>query len=180
MYQQLYMFHVSLSLIEQHTIVPFPAFFEILIMILSFEILRESDIRIPSKVGSSVSILGGLVLGDAAVSAGIISPIMIIVVAISAISGLVFNSIELVSAIRWWRFIMIILAAFFGIEGIVLGLIILIIRLATIKCFGRHYLAPFIPFNKKEIKDTFIKGQNKGEKYRNNLLTRNIRRGHFR
>lgn len=171
---------VLLSLKAQRESVPFSAVSEAIFMMISFEILRESDIRMSSTSGSAVSILGGLVLGDAAVSAGIISPIMIIVVAISAISGLVFNSIELVSAIRWWRFIMIILAAFFGIEGIVLGLIILIIRLTTIKCFGRHYLAPFIPFNKKEIKDTFIKGQNKGEKYRNNLLTRNIKRGHFR
>ena len=133
-----------------------------------------------STSGNAVSILGGLILGDAAVSAGIISPIMIIVVAISAISGLVFNSIELVSAIRWWRLIMIFLAAFFGLEGVIIGLIILLIRLATLKCFGRHYLAPFIPFNRKEMKDTFLKEENKGEKYRNPLLTDNLKRGHFR
>lgn len=169
-----------LSLKAQRESVPFPAIIEALFMMISFEILRESDIRMSSTTGNSVSILGGLILGDAAVSAGIISPIMIIVVAISAISGLVFNSIELVSAIRWWRLIMIFLAALFGLEGIILGLLILIIRLATIKCFGKHYLAPFIPFVKTEMKDTVIKVENKGEKYRNPLLTNNQKRGHFR
>lgn len=169
-----------LSLKAQRESVPFPAIIEAILMMISFEILRESDIRMSSTSGNAVSILGGLILGDAAVSAGIISPIMIIVVAISAISGLVFNSIELVSAIRWWRLIMIFLAAFFGLEGIIIGLIILLIRLSTLKCFGRHYLAPFIPFNRKEMKDTFLKEENKGEKYRNPLLTNNLKRGHFR
>lgn len=75
---------------------------------------------------------------------------------------------------------MIFLAAFFGMEGVIIGFFILLIRLATIKCFGRHYLAPFMPFNKREMKDTFLKEENKGEKYRNPLLTDNIKRGHFR
>ena len=171
---------VLLSLKAQRESVPFSAVIESMFMMISFEILRESDIRMSSTTGNAVSILGGLILGDAAVAAGIISPIMIIVVAISAISGLVFNSIEMVSAIRWWRFIMIFISALFGLEGIIIGFLILLIRLFTIKSFGRHYLAPFIPFNYNEIKDTFIKKQNKGEKYRNKLLTDNMKRGHFR
>ena len=169
-----------LSLKAQRESVPFPAIFEALFMMISFEVLRESDIRMSSTTGNAVSILGGLILGDAAVSAGIISPIMIIVVAISAISGLVFNSIEMVSAISWWRLIMIFLCAFFGVEGFIIGFLALFIRLATIKCFGKHYLAPFIPFVKIEFKDTIIKSENKGEKYRNPLLTNNKKRGHFR
>ncbi len=171
---------VLLSLKAQRESVPFPAIIEAIFMMISFEILRESDIRMSSTSGSAVSILGGLILGDAAVSAGIISPIMIIVVAISAISGLVFNSIELVSAIRWWRFIMLFLAGLLGIWGIIIGTIILFIRLATLKCFGKHYLAPFIPFIKTEFKDNIIKSENKGEKYRNPLITDNLKRGHFR
>ena len=130
--------------------------------------------------GSAISILGGLILGDAAVSAGIISPIMIIVIAISAISGLTFTSIELVSAIRWWRLIMMILAAAFGVTGIIIGTIALFIRLLTIKNFDRKYLTPFIPFIKSELKDSFIKTDNEGEKYRNRTLTHNVKRGHFR
>ena len=170
-----------LSLKAQRESVPFPALVEALFMTLSFEILRESDIRMSSTSGSAVSILGGLILGDAAVSAGIISPIMILVIALSAISGLAFTSIELVSAIRWWRLIMLVLAASFGLEGIVLGTFILFIRLLTIKSFGIHYLSPFLPLIKSELKDTFIKSENKGEKYRNPLLApKNQKRGHFR
>ena len=133
-----------------------------------------------STTGSAVSILGGLILGDAAVSAGIISPIMIIVIAISAISGLVFPSIELVSAIRWWRFIMMILATMFGVWGILIGTVILFIRLYSLKSLGKPYLYPFLPFNKLEQKDAIIKVNNRGEKYRNPLLTKNRKRGFYR
>lgn len=169
-----------LSLKAQRESVPFPALIEAMLMSISFEVLRESDIRMSSTTGSAVSILGGLILGDAAVSAGIISPTMIIVIAISAISGLVFPSIELVSAIRWWRFIMMILATMFGIWGILIGTIILFIRLYSLKSLGKPYLYPFLPFNKQEQKDAIIKVNNRGEKYRNPLLTSNQKRGHFR
>lgn len=169
-----------LSLKAQRESVPFPALIEAMIMSISFEVLRESDIRMSSTTGSAVSILGGLILGDAAVSAGIISPIMIIVIAISAISGLVFPSIELVSAIRWWRFIMMILATIAGIWGILLGTIILFIHLYSLKSLGKPYLYPFLPFNKLEQKDALIKVNNRGEKYRNPLLSANRKRGHYR
>ena len=99
-----------INLISQRNSVPFPSFIEVLILIISFEILREGDARIPSNQGSAISILGGLILGEAAVSAGIVSPIMIIIVAISIISSLLFQSIEVVNAIRWWRLILIILS----------------------------------------------------------------------
>lgn len=169
-----------LSLKAQRESVPFPALIEAMLMSISFEVLRESDIRMSSTTGSAVSILGGLILGDAAVSAGIISPIMIIVIAISAISGLVFPSIEVVSAIRWWRFIMMILATMFGVWGILLGTIILFIRLYSLKSLGKPYLYPFLPFNKEEQKDAIIKVNNRGMKYRNPLLTNNRKRGFYR
>ncbi len=169
-----------LSLKAQRESVPFPALIEAMIMSISFEVLRESDIRMSSTTGSAVSILGGLILGDAAVSAGIISPIMIIVIAISAISGLVFPSIELVSAIRWWRFIMMILATMAGMWGILLGTVILFIHLYLLKSLGKPYLYPFLPFNKLEQKDAIIKVNNRGEKYRNPLLSANRKRGHYR
>ena len=89
-----------LLLKAQRSFVPFPAVVEALFMIVSFEILRESDLRMSSTTGSAISILGGLILGDAAVSAGIMSPIMIIIIALSSIAGFVFTSIELVNAIR--------------------------------------------------------------------------------
>ena len=162
-----------LNFLEQRSTVPFSALIEALFMSISFEILRESDIRKPASMGTSVSILGGLILGDAAVSAGIISPIMIIVISISAISGLAFSSVEMIYALRWWRFIMMFLAMFFGLFGIFTGFIILLSSLVTTSSLSVPYTAPFSPFIKEEIKDTIIKGNHKKIRYRNPLLTKN-------
>ena len=162
-----------LNFMEQRESVPFSALIEALFMSISFEILRESDIRKPASMGTSVSILGGLILGDAAVSAGIISPIMIIVISISAISGLAFSSVEMIYALRWWRFILLFLAMFFGLFGIFVGFIILLASLVTTSSLSLPYLAPFSPFIKEEIKDTIIKGNHKKTRFRNPLLTKN-------
>jgi len=168
--------NLLVNLIGQRSSVPFPAFIEAFIMIISFEILRESDLRIPTGQGSAISILGGLVLGDAAVSAGIISPIMIIVIAISAIAGLVFQSMEFVSAIRYWRFILIILASLLGLYGILIGIIVFICNISNTKSLDKDYLYPFAPINIEEQKDGFIKIRNKIHK-RNPLLSNNRIRG---
>jgi len=155
---------------SQRLTVPFPAFIEALIMIISFEILRESDARIPSKMGTSVSILGGLVIGDAAVSAGIVSPIMIIVIAISAISGLIFTSNALTSAIRYYRIFLLIISTFFGIYGMFIGLIFLVTKLCSITSFGFPYMAPLSPIVKSELKDAIIRTNKKKNNKRNPLI----------
>ena len=166
-----------LNFLSQRRTVPYPALVEALLMTISFEILRESDMH-SSTGGSAVSILGGLVLGDAAVSAGIISPIMIIVVAISAIAGLSFTSIELTNAIRFFRILLMILAATLGIYGIFLGGLILITKLASINSFNIPYLAPFSPLILSEQKDALFKiNTNNKIKTRNPLLSRNKIRG---
>ena len=146
-------------------------------MIITFEILRESDTRIPSGMGTAISILGGLVLGDAAVSAGILSPIMIIVIAISVISGLIFQSQEVVNAIRWWRFLLMILSTFFGIYGIFIGIILIITNLSDTKSFDKDYLYPYAPINLDEQMDGFVKAKDKKAKFRNPLLSNNKVRG---
>lgn len=168
-----------LLLKAQRTAVPFPAIVEALFMIISFEILRESDLRMSSTTGSAISILGGLILGDAAVSAGIMSPIMIIVIAISSIAGFVFTSIELVNAIRLYRIIFLLLATVLGVYGIYLGAIYLLYKLITLTSFDKPYLAPFSPFIKNEMNDAIYKRDNKGEKSRNPLLTNNKKRGKY-
>lgn len=166
-----------LNFLAQRKTVPYPALVEALIMTISFEILRESDMH-SSTGGSAISILGGLVLGDAAVSAGIISPIMIIVVAISAIAGLSFTSIELTNAIRFYRIFLMILAASLGIYGIFLGGLLLITKLASINSFNIPYLAPFSPLIVSEQKDAIIKLNTKRRiKTRNPLLSKNKIRG---
>lgn len=168
--------NLLLSFKIQRMNVPFPAFLEAIFMIIAFEILRESDIRIPSSMGTAVSILGGLVLGDAAVSAGIVSPIMIIVIAISAISGLLMPSIEAVNSIRWYRFILIILASIFGGFGIFLGTILILTNLSSMKSIGLDYVYPFAPINFYELKDSIVKIPTKGKKIRNPLLSNNLER----
>ena len=165
-----------LSFQSQRQNVPFPAFVEAIIMILCFEILRETDVRIPSSMGTAISILGGIVLGDAAVSAGLVSPIMIIVVAISAISGMLMQSIEAVNSIRWYRFLLILLSSIFGFYGIFLGSILILTNLSNTKSLDKDYLYPFAPMNLEEQRDGILKLQKK-IKYRNPLLSNNKKRG---
>ncbi len=161
------------------TFVPFPAYIEALFMIICFEILKESDLRMSSTSGSAISILGGLILGDAAVSAGIVSPIMIIVIAISSIAGLIFSSIELVNALRAYKILLLILGTFLGIYGVFIGFIYMFYKLFTIKIFGLSYLTPFHPFEKNEIKDSIIK-KDQNIKMRNSILSNNIVRGRYK
>ena len=117
--------------------VPFPAFFEAIIMLLSFEILRESDLMVPGFTGSSLSIVGALILGDAAVQAGIVSPIMIIIIAITAISSLPFSEPELINGLRWYRILFMIGASMLGIVGVVIVFIYFIIELSSLNSFGK-------------------------------------------
>lgn len=169
--------NLLLNFTNQRQSVPFSALVEALFMSISFEILRESDIRKPAAMGSAVSILGGLILGDAAVAAGIISPIMIIVISISAISGLAFSSMEMIAALRSLRFLMMVLAMFFGVFGIYCGGFILLASLSTTSTLSLPYLAPVSPFIKEEIGDSIIKTKRKKVKKRNPLLTKNTTRG---
>ena len=155
--------------------VPFPAYIEAIFMIICFEILKESDLRMSSFSGSAISILGGLVLGDAAVSAGIVSPIMIIIIAISSISGLIFNSIELSNAIRTYKLFILILGSIFGIYGVILGSIILLFNLFNTETLGYNYLV----FDRNEIRDSIIKIDTKIKK-RNTKLSNNTIRGKYR
>lgn len=156
---------------SQRSGVPFPAIIEAIGMNLIFEILRESDIRMPHLSGSAISILGAIVLGDAAVTAGIVSPIMVIVIAVSAICSLMFSHVSVLNAIRYWRLVFMIFATCFGIPGIFLCGFLFIILLSDMKSFGKPYLYPLAPFNGKLIKDILLKLNILKEKTRNPLLT---------
>ena len=169
-------YRLLLILKAGRTFVPFPAYIEALFMIVAFEILKESDIRMSATTGSAVSILGGLILGDAAVSAGIVSPIMIIIIALSSIAALIFPSNELVNAIRFYKITILLLSAFFGIYGVFVGAIFLFYKLFSMKSFGFSYLSPLLPFDKHEWKDSILRKEDK-TKYRNSYLTDNIVRG---
>ena len=140
----------------QRESVPFPAFIEALIMILSFEILRESDLRMPSFASSAISIVGALILGEAAVNAGIVSPVMIIVISITAISALSFTEPEIIKGLRWYRILFMLGAVTSGIFGVALAFIIYMFNLSHLNSFGKPYFMPFAPFQKSGFKDSII------------------------
>ena len=123
--------------------IPFPAVMEVLIMEFAFELLREAGIRLPRPVGSSIGIIGGLIVGDAAVSAGIVSPIVVIIVALTGIASFAIPSYSLVAAFRLSKFLIIALSAALGLFGFWIALLILLIHLASLKSFGLPYLFPF-------------------------------------
>lgn len=151
--------------------VPFPAIIEALGLILVFEILRESDIRMPHLSGSAISILGAIVLGDAAVSAGIVSPIMVIIISLSAIASLMFSDIGIVNAIRFWRIFFMLFATTLGIVGIFFAGILLTVKLTSLNPFGKPYLYPLIPLNKHFLLNGIIKRNKKNDNLRMPILT---------
>lgn len=138
--------------------VPFSATIEAFFMLAALEMLREAGARLPSPIGQTIGIVGGLVLGDAAVSAGIVSPIMVIIIALNAISSFTIPLYNLAVSLRLFTFVFIIFASIAGLYGIVLGFLALTTHLVTLKSFGSHYLSPFISFRISEITDTVIKG----------------------
>jgi len=159
-----------ISFAAQRDGVPFPTIVEAMLMLITFEILKESDLRIPQTLGSALSIVGALVLGDAAVQAGIVSPIMVIVIAITAITGLIVSYIEMIHGLRWWRILFIIAAASLGIIGIFLISIFLIINLTSIKSFGIPYLSPIAPLNISNLNNSIFITR-KRELLKRNVLT---------
>ena len=134
---------LALSIVAAKQEVPFSTVFEVLIMLLAFEVLQEAGLRLPSPIGATVSILGGLVVGSAAVEARIVSPAVLIAVAIAGIAGYAMPSQDFAAALRLWRFLLAILASAAGLFGLAAGCAALIYHLAGLETFGTPYLAPF-------------------------------------
>ncbi|RUT33368.1 spore germination protein [Paenibacillus zeisoli] len=145
-----------ISLMAQREGVPFPAFVEAVLMETAFEILREAGVRMPRAIGQTVSIVGALILGQAVVEAGIITPVMVIVVALTGIASFAIPAYNLSIAGRLIRFFFMILAGMFGFYGITLGLIVLVAHLNSLRSFGMPYLTPFSPFVLSSQKDTVL------------------------
>ncbi|MDI6879726.1 MAG: spore germination protein [Desulfitobacteriaceae bacterium] len=135
--------------------IPFPSYMEALVMGVIFEILREAGIRMPRPIGQAVSIVGALVLGQAAVEAGLISNAMVIVVALTAICGFVVSSIA--DAIALLRLFLLLCSTSFGFFGLLMGLLFVYIHLLKLRSFGIPYLTPIAPGNLNDLKDVFIR-----------------------
>ncbi|MGE4353449.1 MAG: spore germination protein [Oscillospiraceae bacterium] len=154
-HQELIPTPLLLTMSSAHEGVPFPAVLEAGLMLIAFEILREAGVRLPRPIGQAVSIVGALVIGESAVSAGLIGAPMVIVVAITAVSSFVVPAQSDSEAIM--RFLLLILAGFMGGYGIAIGLLAIFIHLTSLRSFGTPYLSPLAPYNTDDMKDTFIR-----------------------
>jgi spore germination protein KA len=137
--------------------VPFPSVMEAFIMEVAIEILREASVRLPGPIGSTIGIVGALVIGEAAVTAGLVSPIMVIIVALTTIGSFASPSYSASIAIRVLRFPLMILAGMFGLYGIMLFLIVILIHLSSLKSFGVPYLTPLSPINLLGLRDLLLR-----------------------
>ena len=161
------------SILSARENVPFPMIFELLLMEFSFELIREAGLRVPSPIGSTIGIVGALILGDAAVNAGIVSPILIIVVAITGISSFAIPDFSFGFHLRVFRFIFIALGFTAGFLGIGIGLFIYLTLLCSLKSFGVPYTSPITPSYsdnngyfippiwKQEFRDSFLSPKRK-------------------
>lgn len=139
--------------------VPFPAVVEAFLMEITIELLREAGTRISGPIGTTIGIVGGLIIGQAAVEAGVVSPLMIIIVAITTIAAFALPSYELASGLRVCRFIFMILAAFLGLYGIMLGVVVLSTHMIRLNSFGIPFTSPYsgLGIQEGDLKDTLIK-----------------------
>ncbi len=145
-----------LSIAAQREAVPFPVFVEALLMEIAFEIIREAGIRLPRQVGQAISIVAALIVGQAAVQAGLVAGATIIVVALTAMASfVVYYSGSL--AFRLLRFPLMFLAASFGLFGLIAGLIVIVVHMTSLRSFGVPYLAPIGPLVPGDLKDSIVR-----------------------
>ncbi|QNU03515.1 spore germination protein [Peribacillus butanolivorans] len=157
----------------QRETVPLPAVVEALVMEITFEVLREASLRMPKAVGSTMSIVGALVIGQAAVQAGIVSPAMVIIVSITAIASFATPSYSIAISARLVRFLFIICAGVLGFYGMILAFIVLIVHLCSLRSFGVPYMSPLAPLNPEGLGDTFFRRPMWAFKERPKLLSSN-------
>jgi len=146
-----------ISIISTRAQVPFPALVEALSMEITFEILREAGVRLPKPIGQAVSIVGALVIGQAAVQANIVSPLMVIVVALTGIATFAIPQFNLSLPVRILRFFLMLLASVFGMYGVMIGILFIMLHLFSMESFGKPYMAPLSPLRTGDFKDTLIR-----------------------
>lgn len=146
-----------LSIASTRENVPFSSPIEALLMIIILEVLREAGVRLPGPIGKTIGIVGGLVIGEAAVKAGIVSPIMVIVIALNAISSFAIPNYSVAIAFRILTFIFLLFASIAGLFGIIMGFILILCHLVTLKSLGIAYLYPFVNLDPEKMQDVAIR-----------------------
>src|SRR5690606_17475111 len=148
---------LAITIIETRQGVPFPSLIEVLILEISIEILREAGIRLPKPIGPAMGIVGGLIIGDAAVQAGIVSPILVISVAVTAISSFAIPMYSAGITLRILRFAGMLFAAVLGMFGTILFFLFICSHITKLKSFGVPYITPVSPFRLNDWKDYLIR-----------------------
>lgn len=165
-HSQLLPLQMLLSIQKSKINVPFSSCIEVLGLLFSFEILIEAGLRLPKNIGSAMSIVGGLVVGQAAVSANIISPVVVIIIALAGIAGFTIPNQDLSIALRISRFGLAILASFAGFYGLMIGFLFLVTHLCSLDNCGLAYMSPFVDTIKADLQDTLMRYPVEDFKYR--------------
>lgn len=137
--------------------VPLLPFFEAMFMAITVELIREAGVRLPTPIGETIGIVGGIIISDAVVSAGLVSNVMVIVVALTAIMSFTISTYEMGNAVRIANFPIMVAAALFGFAGIVIAMLILTIHLCKLESYGVPYLSPLTPLRFKELMDSVLR-----------------------
>lgn len=171
-----------LSFADARSGVPFPAVIELLIMELSFELLREAGVRLPGAMGNTIGIVGGLIIGQAAVEANLVSPIVVIVISFTALCSFAIPNEEFATAFRLLKFFFIGMCAWLGFFGMLTGLLAVLIHLANLKSFGIPYLMPFVGADLNDYEDErdFLWRQPLAKLWKRPVYTRRGRRRRLR
>ncbi|MBS3984677.1 MAG: spore germination protein [Selenomonadales bacterium] len=156
-HQEMIPSQLALTIAGARAGVPFPAVVEALMMEVTFELLREGGIRVPGTVGTTIGIVGGIIIGQAAVTAGLVSPVMVVVVALTAIGSFAVPAFNVGLSLRLLRFPLILLAGTLGLYGVLAGVIAVVLHLVSLKSFGVPYLSPLAPSDNQGLKDTLIR-----------------------
>ncbi|SHF48690.1 spore germination protein [Caloramator proteoclasticus] len=154
---ELFPYQLMMVIIDSRKGIPLPPFLEILAMELCIEILREGGVRLPNPVGTTLAIVGGIVIGDAATKANIVSHATLFVVAITVVSTFLIPNYQMALSIRFLRFPMLVLAQLFGFYGILVGFYILLVALVKLDSFGIPYFSPMAPSRFKDFGDVFVR-----------------------
>lgn len=149
--------NLALAIAASKEGVPFPSFIEVIFMLIAFEILMEAGLRLPKTIGQAVSIVGAVVVGQAAVEANFVSPSVIVIIALTAISTFTMPNQDFSNALRIWRFILVIMSSIIGLFGLTIGLLLLLVHLSDIEVYGIPYLSPFVGGENKQMQDSIFR-----------------------
>ena len=137
--------------------VPFLTFIEVLFLLLAFEVLVEAGLRLPKTIGLAVSVVGAVVVGQAAVDARLVSPAVVVIISITAISSFAMPNQDISNALRLWRFIFAVFSSIIGLYGLSIGAILLLHHLSSMEVFGVPYLSPFVGEEGKNLQDSIFR-----------------------